>query len=112
MKQGQRLLTESEWKEIKEYLNHCKDNAFVMKKTGRSRATIGRVKKSSSFREYERIRQGNKNIIPDPIPCEPEQLSVDSLYSSSNVQTSRMVSVLLDDIANKLIELSELFKHL
>ena len=103
--QGQRNLTESEWKEIKEYLNHCRDNAFVMKKTGRSRATIGRVKKSSSFREYERIRQGKKNIITDLIPCEPEQLSVDSLYSNS------MVSDLLEDIANKLIKLSELLKN-
>lgn len=111
MRQGQRLITESEWKEIKEYLNHCKDKNFVMKKTGRSRATIGRVKQSSTFREYERIRKGRQKGVtiveqeqPDPVH-EPEQISVDCIYANNSI------SILLDDISNKLHELSELIKQ-
>ena len=50
-----RTLFESNYKEIKEYLDHCDSPSFVAKKTGFSVATVHRIKKSSSYDDYKAI---------------------------------------------------------
>jgi len=50
-----RTIFESNYKEIKEYLDHCDSPSFVAKKTGFSVATIHRIKNSSSYDDYKAI---------------------------------------------------------
>ena len=103
MTDRQRNLTPEEWEEIKKFLNHCNNNAFVIEKTGRSRATIGRVKQSSSFEEYETIRKGSKGAKVK----KPEQIEMpwDSLNEE---RVPNDMKYRIADIATKLRELADL----
>lgn len=104
MTQGQKRMTENEWKEIKEYCNHCKDNAFIIAKTGRSRATIGRVRQSENFTDYERIRKGNSTQ-----ETKTEQISMEGIDPNTK---PNVIADLVSEIATKLCELAAMLNAL
>lgn len=91
------MMREAEYLKIKELLKFCNKNASVITITGRSRATIGRIKQSKDYEDYKRI------LCREHQEEKPEQIRMDCIETHTKTNN---IADLVSAIADKLCELA------
>ena len=95
-----RKVSKEEYERIKQIISLCDNNKFVEKVTGRKRATIGRVKRSKDYEDYQLIVSGKKNKAKE---SKPEQITMDCI---GNRTKRNDIADLVSEIATKMCELA------